>query len=102
MSEEIKLLEQYLEYMKDVPVGENIAVLWAIEKLVKKYKEDESKKCLRCEEGKPAYCEKCFQEVIGWNAKMQGELNEENLRCAEFAIENYVLKDKLRYEDLQR
>ena len=39
MEEDIKLLEQYLNYMKEFPVGANVCVLWAIENLIKGYKE---------------------------------------------------------------
>lgn len=38
MEEDIKILEQYLNFMKEVPVGENVCVLWAIENLIKGYK----------------------------------------------------------------
>ena len=28
-------------------------------------------KCLHCGEGEPSYCEKCYQDLIGENAKLQ-------------------------------
>lgn len=29
--------------------------------------------CLHCGEGKPAYCEKCYQELIAANLKLQNK-----------------------------
>ena len=46
----------------------------------------DDRKCLRCEFGVPAYCERCFQDVVAYNSKLQHELNEENLRCAKLAM----------------
>lgn len=30
-------------------------------------------KCLKCGEGEPSYCEKCHQDLIGENARLQRE-----------------------------
>lgn len=50
--------------------------------------------CLHCGKGKLGYCEECYQKLIAENAKLQKELNEENLRCAKYAVENNDLKEK--------
>lgn len=49
MEEDIKLLEEYLIYMRDFPVGENVCVLWAIENLIKAYKDLEQEKEVHAE-----------------------------------------------------
>lgn len=33
-------------------------------------------KCLRCGEGEPFYCEKCYQDLIGENARLQYHLTK--------------------------
>ena len=38
--------------------------------------EEENKKCLHCGGGKPNYCEKCYQKLIGENAKMQEKIKK--------------------------
>lgn len=83
--------------------------------------------CLHCGNGKPAYCEKCYQELIGTNAKLQenstsalmyidnecirkskikekiNELNKMNLDCETFgSMRNYavlILQELLESED---
>ena len=37
-------------------------------------------KCLHCGEGEPSYCEKCYQDLIGENAKLQFK-NNQNKKC---------------------
>lgn len=44
----------------------------AIENLINTNKQLE-KECLHCGSGEPSYCEKCYQELIGINAKLQEE-----------------------------
>ena len=38
----------------------------------------EEEECLHCGKGKASYCENCYQELIGINAKLQNRLNELN------------------------
>ena len=33
-------------------------------------------KCLHCGEGEPSYCEKCYQDLIGENARLQYHLTK--------------------------
>ena len=37
--------------------------------------------CLHCGKGKPAYCEDCYQELIGMNAKLQVCTDKEWQHC---------------------
>ena len=39
IDEHIKLLEEYLKCMRDVPVGANVCVLWAIENVLSELKQ---------------------------------------------------------------
>ena len=40
-------------------------------------------KCLHCGEGKPNYCEKCYQELIAENIKLRTQLDK---LCTEMAL----------------
>lgn len=46
------------------------AMLKDLEKRYEVYR-DKDKTCLHCEDGKAAYCEKCYQELIAENLKLQ-------------------------------
>ena len=50
--------------------------------------------CLHCGKGKPDYCEKCYQELIGQNAKLQLEnsLREDRTKGLMKVIEQYRKK----------
>lgn len=50
--------------------------LKVMEKEYEKMKEQKS--CLHCGSKEAAYCEECYQELIGTNAKLQTELNKKN------------------------
>lgn len=59
--------------------------------------------CLHCESGEPSYCEKCYQELIGINAKLQEEnktltdeyMIQKHLINANF-LDDYIPKSKAR------
>lgn len=65
-------------------------------------------KCLHCGDGEPSYCEKCYQDLIGENAKLQRELskykqyqiNIQGMRSGKTLLQNYmessILKEELR------
>ena len=73
-------------------------------------------KCLHCGEGEPSYCEKCYQDLIGENAKLQIELskykqlhiNIQGMRSGKTLLQNYmessILKEELRekIQELER
>ena len=37
----------------------------------------EQDKCLHCGNGQPFYCEKCYQELVAENLKLQTELKKQ-------------------------
>jgi hypothetical protein len=45
--------------------------------------EKNDKRCLHCGSNKPSYCEKCFQNLIGQNAKLQ-------MQNAKLQIEQHI------------
>lgn len=55
--------KEYQETYKDVR-----------EELKELRKENEENKCLHCGRNEPGYCEECYQELIGENAKLQTAL----------------------------
>lgn len=65
--------------------------------------------CLKCGEGEPYYCEKCYQDLIGENAKLQIELskykqlhiNIQGMRNGKTLLQNYVNNSILKEEILK-
>ena len=63
-------------------------------------------KCLHCGEGVPSYCEKCYQDLIGENAKLQRELskykqfqiNIQGMRNGKSLLQNYMNNSVLKEE----
>ena len=35
-----------------------------------------AKECLRCGDEEPSYCEKCYQDLIGENARLQKQIHD--------------------------
>lgn len=79
MEEDIKILESYLEAMKDVPVGDNVCILWAIEKVLKRLEQLEKE-----------------------NERLE-QIERENITLGnkvEYVEENYIPKSVIReYKD---
>ena len=84
MEEDIKLLEEMKEncikgLMKGAIYTDEKAErkALAIENILNRLKELEEKNtCLHCGSKRAAYCEECYQELIGTNAKLQQKLLE--------------------------
>lgn len=63
-------------------------------------------KCLHCGEGEVSYCEKCYQDLIGENAKLQRELskykqfqiNIQGMRNGKSLLQNYMNNSVLKEE----
>ena len=63
-------------------------------------------KCLKCGKGVPHYCEKCHQDLIGENAKLQLELskykqlhiNIQGMRNGKTLLQNYMENSILKEE----
>ena len=56
------------------------------------------KMCLHCDSGLASYCESCYQELIGINAKLQKEnknIDVENKRYEKLIFEKIIKKDNL-------
>lgn len=69
MEEDIKILENYLDGQDRKFVSEyRLKFLTALENLLNQHKENT---CLHCGNNPPKYCEKCYQELIATNAKLQ-------------------------------
>ena len=66
----------------------------------------EKSKCLHCGEGEPYYCEKCYQDLIGENARLQRELskykqlqiNIQGMRNGKSLLQNYMNSSILKEE----
>lgn len=48
----------------------------------------ENKECLHCGKGPAAYCEKCFQDLISENIKLQAERDIKIIKVYKNKIEN--------------
>ena len=63
-------------------------------------------KCLHCGDGEPSYCEKCHQDLIGENARLQRELskykqlqiNIQGMRNGKSLLQNYMNNSILKEE----
>lgn len=49
----------------------------------------EEEECLHCGKGKASYCENCYQELIGINAKLQNE-NKELKEIRDTKLDKYL------------
>lgn len=56
----------------------------------------EKKECLHCGKGAAKYCEKCFQDLISENAKLQAE---KHIRKVEFFKDKNEVPKMMIFED---
>ena len=79
--ERIKELEKEIERLKELnkhlsSVSDYETICMECNNLEEQLDLLKSEKCLHCATGKPAYCEDCYQDLIGINAKLQNRIFE--------------------------
>ena len=55
-------------------------------------------KCLHCSDGKPNYCEECYQELVSENAKLQREVKLMASKISELTIGSEVINKQFEKE----
>ena len=65
--------QRYLEFNNFFIDDKNMNMEAMLKDLEKRYEVYRDNTCLHCGEGKPDYCEKCFQELIVKNLKLQNK-----------------------------